>query len=104
MYEDFPRVGDQPGTWRMIPSRFPPIQTFETVSSPDDLEAVMDLEGWTNDRLVVERLRGRPPDIRVVAGDVDIDSARASQTLVGGLPAEQSEALDLEHAVAEAIR
>jgi hypothetical protein len=43
-------------TFRLIPSRFPPIVVFETVSSPDDLEAVMELEGWTNDRLVAERL------------------------------------------------
>ncbi len=43
-------------TFRLIPSRFPPIGAFETVSSADDLEAVMELEGWTNDRLVKERL------------------------------------------------
>jgi RES domain len=43
-------------TFRLIPSRFPPIGAFETVSSADDLQAVMELEGWTNDRLVKERL------------------------------------------------
>ena len=43
-------------TYRLIPSRYPPISAFEAVTSADDLEAVMDLEGWTNDRLVVERL------------------------------------------------
>jgi hypothetical protein len=43
-------------TFRLIPSRFPPVAVFETVSSADDLAAVMELEGWTNDRLVQERL------------------------------------------------
>jgi hypothetical protein len=43
-------------TFRLIPSRFPPVAVFETVSSTDDLAAVMELEGWTNDRLVQERL------------------------------------------------
>jgi hypothetical protein len=43
-------------TYRLIPSRYPPISAFETVASADDLEAVMELEGWTNDRLVLERV------------------------------------------------
>ncbi len=42
-------------TYRLIPSRYPPISAFESVASADDLEAVMELEGWTNDRLVLER-------------------------------------------------
>jgi hypothetical protein len=42
-------------TYRLIPSRYPPIPAFDSVTSPDDLEAVMELEGWTNDRLVAER-------------------------------------------------
>jgi hypothetical protein len=33
---------------------------FETVSSAEDLEAVMDLENWTNDRLVAERVARLP--------------------------------------------
>lgn len=45
---------------RLIPSRFPPVPLFETVASPADLPAVMELAGWTNDRLVPERL-GRLP-------------------------------------------
>ena len=49
-------------TFRLIPSRFPPIAAFETVSSADDLAAVMELEGWTNDRLVEERLARLPRD------------------------------------------
>lgn len=47
-------------SYRLIPSRFPPIPLFETVASADDLPAVMELAGWTNDRLLPERL-GRLP-------------------------------------------
>ena len=48
------------GTTRLIPSRFPPIPTFDAVTTPDDLEAVMELEGWTNDRLISPRLARLP--------------------------------------------
>jgi len=47
-------------TLRLVPSRFPPVGAFETVTAPEDLEAVFDLEGWTNDRLVVTRLSQLP--------------------------------------------
>jgi hypothetical protein len=57
-----PTVAAPDPTFRLIPSRFPPIATFETVSSTDDLAAVMELEGWTNDRLVEERLARLPRD------------------------------------------
>ncbi len=46
--------------YRLIPSRFPPIGLFDTVTTAADLEAVMDLAGWTNDRLVAERLARLP--------------------------------------------
>jgi hypothetical protein len=49
-------------TFRLIPSRYPPIAAFETVSSSDDLAGAMELEGWTNDRLVEERLARLPRD------------------------------------------
>lgn len=49
-------------THRLVPTRHPPIQTFEDMSTPEDLEAVLELEGWTNDRLVVHRLRRLPPE------------------------------------------
>lgn len=45
---------------RLIPSRFPPVALFDTVAWPEDLEAVMDLVGWTNDRLVAERVARLP--------------------------------------------
>jgi hypothetical protein len=47
-------------THRLIPSRFPRIDAFETVTRPQDLEGVLELEGWTNDRLVATRLRRLP--------------------------------------------
>jgi len=47
-------------TNRLIPSQFPPIGLFDTVATTADLSAVMELVGWTNDRLVAERI-GRLP-------------------------------------------
>lgn len=40
--------------WRIVSSRFPPIQLFERVTDPADLEAVLALESLTNDRLRAE--------------------------------------------------
>jgi hypothetical protein len=45
---------------RLIPSRFPPIGLFDTVTTAADLAAVMELEGWTNDRLVEDRINRLP--------------------------------------------
>lgn len=36
---------------RLIPSHFPPIDLFEHVSDPEDLEMVFEIESLTNDRL-----------------------------------------------------
>lgn len=49
-------------TYRLVPTRFPPVQTFDDVTSPEDLLAVMELEDWTNDRIVVQRLNRLPRD------------------------------------------
>jgi RES domain-containing protein len=49
-------------TYRLIPSKFPPIGLFDTVATTADAEAVMELAGWTNDRLVEERLRRLPEE------------------------------------------
>lgn len=38
-------------THRLIASRWPTVGIFDDVASPEDLEAVLLLEGWTNDRL-----------------------------------------------------
>lgn len=49
-------------TYRLIPSRFPPIGLFDTVATAADLESVMELAGWTNDRLVRERVARLPQE------------------------------------------
>lgn len=49
-------------SYRLIPSRYPPIGLFDTVATTADAEAVMELAGWTNDRLVMERLARLPQD------------------------------------------
>jgi hypothetical protein len=48
--------------YRLIPSRFPPIGLFDTVATAADAAAVMELAGWTNDRLVAERIDRLPRD------------------------------------------
>lgn len=54
-------------SWRIIPSRFPPIQLFERVTAPDDLEAIFAIESLTNPRLrdEVGNIRLVPPEDRV---------------------------------------
>lgn len=54
-------------SWRIIPSRFPPIQLFERVTDPNDLEAILAIESLTNPRLRDEAgdIRLVPPDERV---------------------------------------
>lgn len=49
-------------THRLVPSQFPPIGLFDTVATTADLEAAMELAGWTNDRLVAERIARLPQD------------------------------------------
>ncbi|MGN8160378.1 RES family NAD+ phosphorylase [Salinisphaera sp. SWV1] len=36
---------------RIVPSRFPPVGIFDRLGDPDDLQALFELEGQTNDRL-----------------------------------------------------
>lgn len=57
---DYDVVSAPASTTRLIPSRFPPIPAFDAVTTADDLDAVMELEGWTNDRLVAPRLARLP--------------------------------------------
>jgi RES domain-containing protein len=38
-------------THRLIPSRYPPVGTFDSIAGPDDLETIIELEGWTDDRI-----------------------------------------------------
>ena len=53
--------------YRIIPSRFPPINLFENVASPADLDAVFIIEAITNDRIrdSVGDLSLVPPEDRV---------------------------------------
>lgn len=43
-----------PRTCRLVPTRYPSVGLFDRVASPADLDAVIELEGWTNDRLSTE--------------------------------------------------
>lgn len=49
-------------SWRIIPSRFPPIDLFERTTDASELEAVMAVEAMTN-----PRVRDEVGDIRMVA-------------------------------------
>jgi hypothetical protein len=55
-------------TCRLVPSRHPPVGLFDRVASPGDLDAIIELEGWTNDRLSGELglLKNIPPGEWVV--------------------------------------
>jgi hypothetical protein len=41
-------------TVRLVPSRFPSVGILDQVASPDDLDAIIELESWTNDRISTE--------------------------------------------------
>jgi RES domain len=41
-------------TVRLIPSRYPSVGILDVVASPDDLNAIIELESWTNDRISTE--------------------------------------------------
>lgn len=49
-------------SWRLVASRFPPVGLFDRVTSDEDLETVLAIEGLTN-----ERLRDEVGDIRLVS-------------------------------------
>ena len=42
------------GTHRLVPSRYPPVGLLDAVAGKEDLEAIFELEGWTNDRISTE--------------------------------------------------
>ena len=54
-------------SWRIIPSRFRPIQLFERVVAPEDLEAIAELDALTDPQLRDEagNIQLVPPDDRV---------------------------------------
>jgi RES domain len=63
-----------PKTWRVIPSRFPPVQLFERVSdNPDAWEALAALEQATN-----PRVRDDVGDINLVPADRRVAGAGAA--------------------------
>jgi hypothetical protein len=72
--------------YRLIPSQFPPIGLFDTVATAADLAAVMELVGWTNDRLVAERI-ARLPQSEWVYGtpNASIVMAAFLHVAVGGM-------------------
>ena len=41
-------------TYRLVPSRYPSTGILDAISSPEDLDAVIELESWTNDRVSAE--------------------------------------------------
>ncbi len=41
-------------TYRLVPSRYPSAGILDAISSPEDLDAVIELESWTNDRVSAE--------------------------------------------------
>jgi RES domain-containing protein len=56
-------------THRLIPSRYPPVGIFDLIAEPDDLEAIIELEGWTNDRISAELgVIGRIPSTKWAVG------------------------------------
>ena len=52
---------------RLVPSHFPPINLFESVADPEDLDIIFEIEGLTNDRLMddVGDLRRVPASERI---------------------------------------
>jgi hypothetical protein len=54
-------------SYRLVPSRFPPIGLFERVAAPGDLEAVFAIESLTNERLREEagQIHLVPPEDRI---------------------------------------
>ena len=54
-------------SYRLIPSRFPPVGLFDRVADPADLEVALAVESLTNDRLREEagEIRLVPPEERV---------------------------------------
>jgi len=59
--------------WRIIPSCFPPIDLFERVADPADLEAVYEIESLTNDRL-----RNEVGDLTLIAPEERVSGSGTS--------------------------
>ena len=57
--EGFPQSRIRGTGYRLVPSQFPPIGVFDSLSSPDDAINAMKLESLTNDRLQLPLRRAR---------------------------------------------
>ena len=79
------RIRWQP-CYRIIPSRYPPIDLFERVADPEDLDAVIALESLTNERLRDEigEIRLVPPTERVAGPGAGYVMAAFTHTPPGG--------------------
>ena len=66
------RIVWQP-SWRIVPSRFPPIDLFERIADPADWDALIELESLTN-----PRLRDEVGDIALVPAAERISGPGAS--------------------------
>lgn len=94
---------------RIIPSRFPPIQLFERVADPADLDGVFEVEAMTNPRLREEvgDLRLVPPEDRISGPGASIIMAAFTHLNPHGSRFADSTygvfyaALDLDTAIAE---
>jgi RES domain-containing protein len=62
-----------PEAWRVIPTRYPPIQLFERVGDPADWEALAEIESLTN-----PRIRDELGDIRLVPAEDRVGGPGAS--------------------------
>lgn len=71
---------------RIVPSRFPPVDLFERVADPADLEAIYEVEALTNDRLREEvgDLALVPPEDRVVGPGASYIMAPFTHLAPGG--------------------
>lgn len=66
-------VVDWDTTYRLIPSRYPPVDLFERIADPSEWEIIAAIEGLTNDRL-----RDEVGDISLVPVDQRVSGAGAS--------------------------
>ena len=48
---DVPAVSVSWGAWRIIPSRFPPVDIYRRIAPPDDWPAIIEIETLTNPRV-----------------------------------------------------
>ncbi|MBP6999928.1 RES family NAD+ phosphorylase [Amaricoccus sp.] len=54
-----------PATFRLVPEQWPAIPAFDAVTTAGDLDAVLELAGWTDDARASVRLAQIPPAERV---------------------------------------